>query len=93
MFMKNLKLRLVLFSIGTLLTLGFSQQAAQAIGCADIWAGGTVYGNYDCRLLTTCGGYCYYNCSCSSVTPGYSCDDVLDEAGFEEVDPGDPCIN
>lgn len=91
--MRNLKVRLILLVIGTVLTLGLSHQVAQASGCPDISAGGTVYGDYDCRLITACGGYCYFNCSCSNLFPGYSCDDVLDEAGFEEVDPGDPCIN
>lgn len=91
--MKNLRLRLVLLSMGALLTLGLSQRVAQAVGCPDISAGGTVYGDYDCRLITACGGSCYFSCSCSNLFPGSSCDDVLHEAGFQDVDPGDPCIN
>ena len=91
--MKNLNLRLMLFLVGTLLTLGLSHQAARAAGCANIEAGGTVYGDYDCRLFTACGGSCYYNCTCSNLFEGYTCDNVLDEAGFEKVDPNDPCIN
>jgi len=89
--MKNLKLRFTLLFIGTLLTLGLSYQAAQAAGCADIVAGGNAYGDYDCRFWKECGGSCYYNCTCSNVFPGYTCDQVLDEAGFEHVDPNDPC--
>ena len=45
--MKNLNLRLMLLLVGTLLTLGLSHQAARAAGCANIEAGGTVYGDYD----------------------------------------------
>jgi hypothetical protein len=52
--MKNVKLRLVLLCLAALLTLGFSHKVAQA--CADIDAGGTVYGDYDCRLLTPAEG-------------------------------------
>lgn len=46
--MKSLKLRLIFLCPGAVLTLGLSQAVAQA--CADIDAGGTVYGDYDCRL-------------------------------------------
>jgi hypothetical protein len=90
--MKNLKLRFVSMCIASLLTLGLSYAFAQA-QCADVDAGGTVYGNYDCRLETSCGGYCYYNCTCSNVMRGYTCDDVLKEAGFELVDESTPiCV-
>ena len=81
--MKSLKLRLVLLSVATVLTLGLSHKVAQAAACADIIAGGNVYGDYDCRLTTFCGGWCYYNCTCSDVFTGYTCRDVLVEAGFE----------
>src|SRR5205085_9274154 len=64
-FMKSLKLRLVLMSVASVLTLGLSHRVAQATACADIIAGGNVYGDYDCRLTTFCGGWCYYNCTCS----------------------------
>jgi hypothetical protein len=83
--MKSLKLRLIFLCLGTVLTLGLSHAVAHA-SCADIEAGGNVYGNYDCRLTNACGGWCYYSCTCSNVFPGYSCDHVLDEAGFEEVE-------
>ncbi len=82
--MKSLKLRLLLLCIGTVLTLGLSHAVAQA-DCADISAGSTVYGDYDCRLTNQCGGWCYYSCTCSNLFPGHSCDDVLTEAGFEVV--------
>jgi hypothetical protein len=82
--MKNLKLRLVSMCIATLLTLGLSYAVAQA-QCADISAGGTVYGNYDCRLTNACGGWCYYSCTCSDLRHGASCGDVLKGAGFEVV--------
>lgn len=82
--MKKLKLRLALLGLGTVLTLGLSHSVAQA--CADIMGGSTVYGDYDCRLTNACGGWCYYNCTCSNLFPGYTCDDVLDEAGFERVE-------
>ena len=91
--MKNPKVRLTLLLMGIALTLGLSRQVARAAGCPDILGGGTVYGDYDCRLITECGGYCYFNCTCSNLFPGYTCDDVLNEAGFEEVDPNDPCIH
>ena len=82
--MKSLKLRFVLMCLATVLTLGLSYAAAQA-QCADIEAGGTVYGNYDCRLTNVCGGWCYYSCTCSDLRFGASCGDVLEEAGFELV--------
>jgi len=81
--MKSLKLRLVLLSVATVLTLGLSHRAAQASGCSNIIFGGNVYGNYDCRLTVSCGGWCYYDCTCSNMFPGYSCEDVLIEAGFD----------
>ncbi|MDX6447089.1 MAG: hypothetical protein QOH71_4163 [Blastocatellia bacterium] len=83
--MKSLKLRLALLFIGTILALGLSHASARAQGCADIDAGSNVYGEYDCRLTNACGGWCYYSCTCSNVFPGYTCDNVLDEAGFEVV--------
>jgi hypothetical protein len=83
--MKTLKLRLALLFVGTALTLVLSNVAAHA-ACADRDVGGTVYGNYDCALAASCGGSCYYECTCSNLFPGYTCDDVLDEAGFEKVD-------
>ena len=82
--MKNLKLRLILLCLATVLTLGLSHQVALA-SCAQVEAGGTVYGSYDCRLTNMCGGWCYYSCSCSNVFPGFTCDDVLKAAGFETV--------
>jgi hypothetical protein len=86
---KSLKLRLLLLCIGTVLTLGLSHAVAQA-SCADIDVGSNVYGDYDCRLTNVCGGWCYYNCTCSNVRFGYTCDNVLDEAGFE-VASGPQC--
>ncbi|HVQ38226.1 MAG TPA: hypothetical protein VMS31_11870 [Pyrinomonadaceae bacterium] len=88
--MKILKLRFVVLCLGTVLTLGLSHSVARAVGCADIMGGGNIHGNYDCRLFAACGGWCYYNCTCSDLFPGASCDNVLDEAGFEEVE-GTPC--
>jgi len=82
--MKSLKLRLALLGISTVLTLGLSHAVAEA--CAHIEAGGTVYGDFDCRLTGSCGGWCYYNCDCTNLFHGYTCDDVLVEAGFELVD-------
>ncbi len=79
--MKRLKLRLVLLGISTVLTLGLSHAVAEA--CAHIEAGGNVYGNFDCRLSASCGGWCYYDCTCSDLFPGYTCNNVLEEAGFE----------
>ena len=80
--MKNFKLRLILLCLATVLTLGLSHQVAQA-SCVQIDAGANAYGRYDCRLKYTCGGWCYYTCVCTNVFPGFSCDDVLQEAGFE----------
>lgn len=80
--MKSLKLRLLAVLIGTVLTLGLSHVAAQA-SCMDIEAGGNAYGNYDCRFSHYCGGWCYYNCTCSNLFPGFTCTNVLEEAGFE----------
>lgn len=90
--MKNLKLRLIMLGIGTVLTLGLSHEVANAAACANIEAGGNVYGNFDCRLTTTCGGWCYYDCTCTNLFPGYTCDDVLVEAGFELVS-SPACLN
>lgn len=84
--MKRLKLRLLLLFAGSILTLGLSHVAAQA-ACADIIAGGNVYGDFDCRLTVFCGGWCYYECTCNTIFPGHTCDDVLVEAGFEMSDP------
>ena len=80
--MKRLKLRLLLLFAGSILMLGLSHVAAQA-ACKHIVAGGNVYGDYDCRLSGYCGGWCYYECSCTNLFPGHSCDDVLVAAGFE----------
>ena len=91
--MKNRKLWLLFILIGTVLTLGLSHQVAHAAGCASIEVGGNVYGSYDCRLITACGGSCYYNCTCDNIFAGYTCDNVLHEAGFEDVDPNDPCLD
>jgi isoprenylcysteine carboxyl methyltransferase (ICMT) family protein YpbQ len=79
--MKSRKLRFVLMFLATILSLGLSYAAAQA-QCAKIDAGGTVYGDYDCRLITTCHGWCYYSCTCTNLRFGASCDTVLLEAGF-----------
>ncbi len=79
------KLKLSLLCLATLLTLGLSHEVARA-ACYEIEAGGTVYGSYDCRLKNTCGSWCYYVCECSNLFPGYSCEDVLEAAGFEIVD-------
>jgi hypothetical protein len=78
--MRNLKLRAIMLCIGVVLTLGLSQVAAQA--CVKVLAGGNAYGTYDCRLSGFCDGWCYYNCTCGSTFPGFTCDDVLVEAGF-----------
>ena len=86
--MKILKLRLIFLCLGTVLSLGLSHAAAQT-ACPKIEAGGTVYGNYDCRLRHSCGGWCYYSCTCTNLFPGYSCDDVLSEAGFETASSPD----
>lgn len=86
--MKSLKLRLVVMCVATILTLGLSYAAAQA-PCPKIEAGGTVYGDYDCRLIAECKDWCYYRCSCSNLRFGADCDKVLIEAGFvlTESDP------
>ena len=86
--MKSLKLRFALMSLATILTLGLSYAAAQA-QCAKIQAGGTIYGEYDCRFTAYCNGWCYYSCTCTNLRFGASCDTVLLEAGFElaERDP------
>lgn len=86
--MKSLKLRFALMCLAMVLTLGLSYAAAQA-QCEKIIAGGTVYGDYDCRLTGYCYGWCYYRCTCTNLRFGASCDAVLLEAGFElaERDP------
>lgn len=78
--MRSLKLRGLMLCVGTMLTLGLSHTAAQA--CAQIVAGDNVYGKYDCRLTASCELWCEYSCTCSDLFPGYSCDNVLVEAGF-----------
>lgn len=87
--MKSMKLRLGLLCLGILLTLTLARVVAQA-ACPAVQAGGNVYGNFECTLTKSCGGWCYYDCVCSDLFPGYTCDDVLKEAGFEPVD-GIPC--
>ena len=91
--MKSLKLRMGLLCLGTLLTLGLSHAVSHAAGCADREVGGNALGEYDCSLSESCGGWCYYECSCSTIFPGYTCEDVLKEAGFEFVDNNTPCGN
>jgi hypothetical protein len=81
--MKSLKLRVGLLCLTTMLVLGLSNVIAAA--CADVEAGGNAYGDYDCRFKAACGGWCYYECTCSNVFPGHTCEDVLEEAGFEMV--------
>jgi hypothetical protein len=88
--MRSLKMRVITLCVATVLTLGLSHTAAQA--CVNIIAGGNAYGKYDCRLLASCEGSCYYTCVCSDVFPGFSCDDVLVEAGFILGD-SPKCIN
>lgn len=88
--MNSLKLRLIFLCLATVLTLGLSHVVAQA-ACADIEMGGNVYGDYDCRLRASCEGACYYNCTCSNLFPGYTCNHVLDEAGFETYEHY-PCV-
>ena len=83
--MKSMKRRVLLLCIATILTLGLSYAVAEA-SCTHIEAGGNAYGDFDCRLTNTCGGWCYYHCECTNLFPGYTCDDVLVEAGFELVD-------
>ena len=89
--MKTLKLRSALMAIAMVPTLGLSHLVAQA-ACPNIQAGGNVYGDFDCRLTNSCGGWCYYSCTCSNLFPGYTCEDVLEEAGLEIVE-GPACIN
>ena len=82
--MKSLKLRLLLVFIGTVLTLGLSH--AVAASCTYYIGGGNVYGDFECTFSHECNGTCNYNCTCSNLFPGYSCKQVLEEAGFEVVD-------
>jgi hypothetical protein len=82
--MKSLKLRLFAVLIGTVLTLGLSHLVAEA-SCVDREVGGNAYGNYDCSYTHMCQGWCYYNCTCSNLFPGFTCNKVLEEAGFEIV--------
>ena len=82
--MKSLKLRLLAVFIGTVLTLGVSHAVAES--CTYYIGGGTVYGDFECRLKSSCNGWCYYSCKCTNLFPGYTCNDVLTEAGFEIVD-------
>ena len=89
--MKNLKLKLGLLFTATVLTVGLSNVAAHA-ACPYRDAGGNAYGDYDCTLVTFCGGWCYYECECKNLFPGYTCDDVLREAGFE-VNSTAACFN
>ena len=89
--MKNLKLRFVLLFTATVLTVGLSNVVAHA-ACAYRDAGGNAYGDYDCKLVTFCGGWCYYECECKNLFPGYTCDDVLREAGFD-VNSSAPCFD
>jgi len=86
--MKSLKPRFVLMCLATILTVGLSYVAAQG-QCADRQVGGSVYGDYDCKLIGYCAGWCYYSCSCTNLRFGADCDKVLVEAGFElaERDP------
>lgn len=81
--MKSLKLKVGLLCLTTMLVLGLSNVVAQA--CADVEAGGNAYGDYDCRFKAFCQGWCYYECTCSNLFPGHTCEDVLREAGFEMV--------
>ena len=88
--MRNLKLRVIMLFLATVLTLGLSHTAAQA--CVNIIAGGNAYGNFDCRLTSVCDGECYYQCTCSDVFRGKTCEDVLLEAGFI-LGEAPKCIN
>lgn len=88
--MKSLKLKFVLLLTATVLTVGLSNVAAHA-ACPHRDVGGNVYGDYDCKLTGYCGGWCYYECTCKNLFPGYTCDDVLLEAGFE-VNVSSPCF-
>jgi hypothetical protein len=86
--MKSLKLRFVLLCVATILTLNLSYAVAHAGGtatCANEAVGGNAYGDYDCKLAGSCGGFCYYQCECKNLFPGSTCNDVLKEAGFEIV--------
>lgn len=78
--MRILTLRVIMLCLATVVTLGLSHTTAQA--CIDIIAGQNAYGKYDCRYSGSCAGWCFYNCTCSALTDGYTCDDVLVEAGF-----------
>jgi hypothetical protein len=82
--MKSLKLRFVLLFTATVVTVGLSNVAAHA-ACTHREVGGNAYGDYDCKLTSSCSGSCYYDCTCSNLFPGFTCDNVLDEAGFVEV--------
>jgi hypothetical protein len=83
--MQTLKMRLLLLCIAVGLTLGLSHAVAQAATCANVEAGSNAYGDYYCSYVGACGGWCYFDCKCSNVFPGYTCDNVLEEAGFELV--------
>ena len=88
--MKSLKLRFALMGLAMILTLGLSYVAAKA-QCADREVGGTVYGNYDCKLIAECRDWCYYRCSCTELRFGASCDTVLIEAGFTMTESEPVC--
>jgi hypothetical protein len=88
--MRSMKLRAIMLCIATALTLGLSHTAAQA--CTKIIAGENVYGKYNCQFTAFCEGWCYYDCTCADMFPGYSCDNVLVEAGFILGD-SPKCIN
>ena len=89
--MKSLKLKFVLFFTAAMLMLGLSNVAAHA-ACPYRDVGGNAYGDYDCELIVYCGGWCYYQCTCKNLFPGYTCDDVLQEAGFE-LNSNPQCFN
>ena len=88
--MRSLKLRVIMLCLGTVVTLGLSHTAAQA--CVSRITGGNAYGKYDCAYAGSCAGWCYYNCTCSDLFPGHTCDDVLVEAGFI-LGESPKCIN
>jgi hypothetical protein len=88
--MRSLKMRVIILCVATVLTLGLSHTAAEA--CTQILAGENVYGKYDCRFSVFCDGWCYYDCTCSDLNHGKTCDDVLLEAGFILGD-SPRCIN
>jgi len=90
--MKTLKVRSALMAMAIVLTLGLSHLVAQAAACPNREVGGNAYGDYDCKLRASCQGWCYYDCTCSNVFPGYTCNDVLVEAGFV-LDENPQCIN